>query len=58
MDTREVSYEGPGDSVEIDGKTIKRGEVVRLTPEQVARLRASDAQAKVSDAPTSTKKGA
>jgi len=56
--TREVIYEGPGDSVEIDGKTIKRGEVVKLTPEQVSRLRASDAEAKVSDAPKTTTKGA
>jgi len=54
---REVIYDGPGDSVEIDGKTIKRGEVVKLTAEQAARLRASDAEAKVVDASAKTKKG-
>lgn len=53
-----VTYHGPGESVEIDGKTIERGKSVELDADQLARLRASDPAAEVSvDGEKPAKKG-
>jgi len=44
---RPVVYSGPGDMVTFDGIRVKRGQTVELTQQQIARLRASDPDAKV-----------
>lgn len=46
-------YRGPGDSVELDGMTVKRGESVELTHEQYTRIQNSDPEAKIDVAKTS-----
>lgn len=35
-----ATYRGPGDHVELDGLTVKKGEAIELTSDQVARIRA------------------
>ncbi len=42
-----VTYRGPGDTVELDGVVITKGEAAEVTPEQYHRLLASDPEAKV-----------
>ncbi len=50
-----VTYRGPGDTVELDGIVVKKGEAVEVTHEQYQRIQNSDPEAKVevakSDAP-------
>jgi orotidine-5'-phosphate decarboxylase len=40
-------YRGPGDTVELDGLSFKKGEEVEVTREQYARMVASDPEAVV-----------
>jgi hypothetical protein len=42
-----ATYRGPGDTVELDGLSIKRGSSVELTQEQVSRIQRSDPYAVV-----------
>lgn len=47
-----VTYLGPGDSLEIDGVVLDKGQTVDLLPEQVVRLRAdATVQLQVEDEP-------
>lgn len=39
-------YNGPGDSVQVDGIEFAKGETVDVTADQVARIRASDPDAR------------
>lgn len=43
-----VRYRGPGDSVELDGLSFKKGELVEVTRDQYERMAASDPEAVVS----------
>lgn len=42
-----VTYRGPGDTVELDGMVVKKGEAVEVTHEQYQRIQNSDPEAKV-----------
>ena len=42
-----VTYRGPGDTVELDGIVVKKGEAVEVTHEQYQRILNSDPEAKV-----------
>ncbi len=42
-----VTYRGPGDTVELDGIVVTKGEGIEVTPEQYNRLITSDPEAKV-----------
>jgi hypothetical protein len=44
---RRIVYLGPGDMVELDGLKVRKGEPIDLTPAQVARVQASDPEARV-----------
>lgn len=46
-----VIYQGPGDTVEFDGLKVKKGEAIELTVEQIERVRRSDPNAVVENAP-------
>lgn len=45
-----ITYNGPGDAVELDGLSIKKGEVTEVTAAQYARITADrEAQVDVVD---------
>lgn len=48
----QIVYRGPGDAVELDGLTVKKGEATEVTHEQYIRIKNSDPEAKV-DVPKS-----